>query len=210
MKKIASMFLLSVLLPVHVFASDCVDISNNLSIGSRNSQVSTLQTYLIDSGLLSSPATGYFGNLTLTAVKLYQGLKMITQSGFVGPLTRQAIQKETCTTTTAQNTNPIVCTAEARLCPDGRAMKRSTSTCVWDSNSCTVSTTISTSTTTSITGSTWDPKLAKPLSESVLNSLKSALQSVGFNVATFATTTMSEEQIMQLTRKFEQDYIIGK
>ncbi len=71
-------------------------INSNLSLGSKGSEVVTLQTYLIQQNLLTTEtgaATGYFGNQTFEAVKVYQRSNNIEATGFVGPLTRVAINK---------------------------------------------------------------------------------------------------------------------
>ena len=81
----------------------CANISNNLYFGVTDSklgtsEVSTLQQILISGGYLSgTPPTGYFGNLTMHAVELYQASHNISATGFVGPLTRTALQNQTCT-----------------------------------------------------------------------------------------------------------------
>ena len=70
---------------------------NNLTVGSTGTDVSTLQQFLLDSGYdipaLSSGVAqkGYFGSQTLAAVKLYQAASGIINTGFVGPLTRGAL-----------------------------------------------------------------------------------------------------------------------
>lgn len=61
--------------------------NTNLKKGMRSADVTALQTRL---GV--TPATGYFGNLTLAAVKAYQTANGISPvSGFVGPLTRASL-----------------------------------------------------------------------------------------------------------------------
>jgi peptidoglycan hydrolase-like protein with peptidoglycan-binding domain len=72
--------------PTLAFAS----FDQNLSFGARGSAVIELQQFLIAQNLLSADsATGYFGTLTLAAVKRFQLNHGITpQSGFFGPITR--------------------------------------------------------------------------------------------------------------------------
>lgn len=86
----------------------CVSISViPLSYGARDAtargQVSLLQDFLIEKGLLTTSTggpTGYYGNLTAVAVKAYQASKGISQVGTVGPMTKAAIAEETgCGTT---------------------------------------------------------------------------------------------------------------
>ena len=82
-------------------ASVCTNLTKDLSLGSTNSgtgsQVSLLQNFLIVQGYLATTATGRFGSLTLAAVKKFQSAQYISPTGTVGPLTRAAIQKASCT-----------------------------------------------------------------------------------------------------------------
>lgn len=90
MKKLIAILIL-LLSPVFAYAS----IDNNLYYGlQNNSDVRQLQEFLIDKGYLSGNSTGNFFSLTLNAVKQYQKSQKITQSGYVGTLTRQAINAE--------------------------------------------------------------------------------------------------------------------
>lgn len=81
-------------------ANDCVIIKNNLRYRDRdavkNSEVSVLQDFLQSKGYLNSEPTGYFGLLTVKAVKSFQGANNLTPSGYVGSATRQIIQNLTC------------------------------------------------------------------------------------------------------------------
>lgn len=84
-------FLISLLLlisPLLVSAK----IVNNLSVGSRGEEVKELQTTLINLGYLTTNATGYFGQATKNAVARYQKDNDITNSGYVGPITRASLQ----------------------------------------------------------------------------------------------------------------------
>lgn len=66
-------------------------ITHNLSVGSTGSEVAILQTALEQSGFLNMPQgiqKGYFGNTTKEALKKYQKLHGISQTGIVGPVTR--------------------------------------------------------------------------------------------------------------------------
>jgi len=76
--------------PSLAFAS----IDTNLKYGARGVEVSELQEFLIDKGLLAGQATGNFFSLTLKAVKLYQASVGLPTTGFVGPLTRAKINTE--------------------------------------------------------------------------------------------------------------------
>ncbi len=65
--------------------------SSDLTFGTRSSQVTELQNFLTEAGVYSGPITGFFGPLTLAAVKRYQAQQGLPQTGFVGPLTRGRI-----------------------------------------------------------------------------------------------------------------------
>jgi hypothetical protein len=78
----------------------CVSLAYNLRYQSRdiatNGEVSTLQDFLQSNGYLNNEPTGYFGLLTLKAVKSFQGANSIEPTGYVGPITRAKIQALTC------------------------------------------------------------------------------------------------------------------
>ena len=80
--------------------SACLVISHNLAYRSRdintNGDVSALQDFLQAKGHLNSEPTGFFGLLTLGAVKKFQSANGIESTGFVGPLTRAKIKNLTC------------------------------------------------------------------------------------------------------------------
>jgi hypothetical protein len=67
--------------------------NNDLWYGATNAEVVELQKYLIGENYLSSTARGYFGPLTLAAVRKFQEEKYISTTGYVGPLTRGALNK---------------------------------------------------------------------------------------------------------------------
>lgn len=65
-----------------------------LKYGARNDEVTELHKVLIAGGYLKVPApTGFFGPLTLKAVKEYQIANGLVGDGIVGPLTREALNK---------------------------------------------------------------------------------------------------------------------
>ncbi len=104
----------------------------NLTVGSTGADVVALQTWLMANGYnipaiaSGAAAKGYFGSQTKTAVMAYQGAKSIPTTGFVGPLTRGALNAgggaasvgvATCPagyTCTANTTTPV-----AVVCPLG-------------------------------------------------------------------------------------------
>lgn len=78
----------------------CVSLGGTLRLGSRGSDVSRLQQFLVSANLLSGDSvTGYFGPLTQAAVQKWQASHSIVSSGspdttgwgVVGPKTRAAI-----------------------------------------------------------------------------------------------------------------------
>lgn len=80
-------------LPLISFAS--IDI--NLKYGSTGSAVTELQEFLVSKGFLNTQPTGNFYSLTLAAVKAYQTSANVPSTGFVGPLTRAAINTDLAT-----------------------------------------------------------------------------------------------------------------
>jgi hypothetical protein len=78
----------------------CTELTNNLKLRSKdattNNEVTALQNFLLDIGLLDSDPTGYFGAATLKAVKAFQRQNKLLDSGFVGEFTRKAIRAKSC------------------------------------------------------------------------------------------------------------------
>ena len=88
--------------------ANCVSIDRNLHLGSNdkvslNGQVAVLQNFLSTEGMYSHKVTGYFGSITLRAVKAYQKAHGISATGFVGVITRAMIN--TCSTTPVSSLN---------------------------------------------------------------------------------------------------------
>ena len=77
-------------------SKSCVNLPSNLHRGNETPTVSKLQSFLIDKGLLSEKASGFFGDLTIEAVKAYQRSVGLKQTGMVYGATREAILMETC------------------------------------------------------------------------------------------------------------------
>ncbi|MDE2038317.1 MAG: peptidoglycan-binding protein [Patescibacteria group bacterium] len=118
--------------------------NTNLTIGSTGADVSALQTAVMAAGYdipsISSGAAakGYFGSQTQAAVKLYQAAHGIPNTGFVGPLTRAALNSgSTMTSTTGGTTTAVncpagyTCTAAAApvvTCPAGYTCTATTGT----------------------------------------------------------------------------------
>ncbi|MFA5392424.1 MAG: peptidoglycan-binding protein [Candidatus Paceibacterota bacterium] len=71
--------------------------SQDLYYGMISSQIKCLQQFLTNLGSSIYPeklVTGYYGPLTMAAVKRYQALKGIITTGYFGSLTRAAVSKE--------------------------------------------------------------------------------------------------------------------
>lgn len=97
MKKVIFATGVAVLALASVVGAQGYVFSTNLTVGSTGPAVVALQTALIASGhtipsiASGAAAKGYFGSQTQTAVKAYQSSKGIPSTGFVGPLTRAAL-----------------------------------------------------------------------------------------------------------------------
>lgn len=79
-------------------STTAVTFTSDLEVGAENSSVTALQTLLAAKGFLVMPsgvAMGYFGSLTRTAVQAYQRSMGIRPTGYVGPLTRAALNAAT-------------------------------------------------------------------------------------------------------------------
>ncbi len=74
----------------------CVNLSRDLRYRTTGTDVSLLQDFLQTRGLLNSEPTGFFGQMTLNAVRQYQSSVGLSATGFVGPLTRARIKAATC------------------------------------------------------------------------------------------------------------------
>jgi peptidoglycan hydrolase-like protein with peptidoglycan-binding domain len=77
-----------------VLGAATAKISTQIAQGGRGEAVSTLQEKLRAAGFFTYPtSTGFFGPLTLAAVKAFQAANGIPTTGFVGPLTLAALNK---------------------------------------------------------------------------------------------------------------------
>lgn len=73
-----------------------VQITRTLQIGSENSDVSVLQSMLLQAGYLFVQPNGYFGPSTKAAVKRFQNDNSVPVTGIVGEATRNAINERLC------------------------------------------------------------------------------------------------------------------
>jgi peptidoglycan hydrolase-like protein with peptidoglycan-binding domain len=79
------------------YTGACVNLSRTLSYGVTGTDVSALQQFLINQGLLATGLiTGYFGGATMKAVETFQYDHDIPATGAVGTETIQAIQAVSC------------------------------------------------------------------------------------------------------------------
>lgn len=97
MKKVLLATGVAVLALASVASAQGYSFNANLTVGSTGADVVALQTYLIANGFdipaitSGAAAKGYFGSQTQAAAKLYQASRGIPNTGFVGPLTRAAL-----------------------------------------------------------------------------------------------------------------------
>ncbi len=92
----------SVLPLVPVYAADattCASFPTNLHQGLSGTDVTALQNFLATKGYFTVTPTGYFGPITFRAVQRYQNAQGIISTGYVGTLTRGAIDRECGTPT---------------------------------------------------------------------------------------------------------------
>lgn len=66
-------------------------ITTYLGFGSRGAGVMLLQNLLVARGFMTVSPTGYFGPITMRAVKAFQKSYSISTTGFVGPLTLKVL-----------------------------------------------------------------------------------------------------------------------
>ena len=86
-------------------ASSCVNPTQNLSYGSRGSEVTQLQSFLSNRnypGGGSWMITGYFGVATRAAVRNFQQEMGLSQTGMLDAATRDAIYRVSCGITSVQ------------------------------------------------------------------------------------------------------------
>jgi peptidoglycan hydrolase-like protein with peptidoglycan-binding domain len=162
--------------------ASCTELTTNQKVGYKNTSVTKLQTYLAFYGYLSVSPTGYFGVKTQEAVVSFQSAHGIEGTGFVGPLTRAQIKTNSCTSSLP--VTPVVIPTPTSSQPQTNQPISS----AWSS---------------------WTATKLSPLSEAAMTALKQALGAVGVNT-NFATTTLTEQEIIEITKKFERDYILNQ
>ena len=101
-------------------AATAICFNSDLSKGMTSNDAKNLQIVLnkdastqVASSGAGSPGneTTYFGSLTLAAVKNFQSSKGISNTGYVGPLTRGALNALYCTASVPSTTYPAGCTS---------------------------------------------------------------------------------------------------
>ena len=110
--------------PAGTPSTSCVSLTTNMGHPSRSNDVTTLQDYLIKTGYMTVESTGYFGLITQNAVINYQIAHGIEGTGYVGPLTRAAIQTESCGTTANAGTAGTTIAAGSVVCRAGQTCTR--------------------------------------------------------------------------------------
>ncbi len=105
----------------------CVNLVSDLSYGSRGSQVSQLQTFLVSQNFPGSGSwmiTGNFKSATLAAVRSFQQSQGLMASGVVDAATRAAISRVSCggySMYNYSNTYPYVAPPFNNYLPTGQA-----------------------------------------------------------------------------------------
>ncbi|MBU6427053.1 peptidoglycan-binding protein [Patescibacteria group bacterium] len=117
MKKILMTTGAAILALTLVAGAQAYQFNTNLTVGSTGPDVVALQTALIAAGYnipavaSGAAAKGYFGSQTKTAVMAYQSAHSIPNTGFVGPLTRAALNAGTTATAGGTSTTVASCPA---------------------------------------------------------------------------------------------------
>lgn len=70
----------------------CGMLNRNISQGARGDDVRGLQEFLLNEGVFSASATGYFGPVTTRALAAWQSKEGVQSVGSLGPLTRERIK----------------------------------------------------------------------------------------------------------------------
>ena len=89
-----------------VYGGSCVTIGANLSVGSRGTEVTALQNFIVSQnypGGGSWMVTGYFGQATAQGVRNFQSQQGLASTGSLDASTRSAISRVTCGGSTNYN-----------------------------------------------------------------------------------------------------------
>ena len=85
--------------------------SNTLKVGSKGSDVKTLQNKLIELGYLSGKADGVYGNKTAEAVRAFQKANKLTADGVAGTKTLSKLSSASSSDSSSSNTSTSVASA---------------------------------------------------------------------------------------------------
>jgi hypothetical protein len=111
MKKVLIAAGVATLVLASVASAQGYQFTSNLTVGSTGPAVVALQTWLVANGYnipsiaSGAAAKGYFGSQTQAAVKQYQAAHGVPSTGFVGPLTRAALNSGAAATTGGMTTS---------------------------------------------------------------------------------------------------------
>lgn len=98
-----------------VLGTSAVRFTTDIHFGMRSDDVAVLQRILLGKGLYRADVTGYFGPITLEAVKAYQRANGIAATGYVGALTRTAMNGEPVIVTTTPDSAPQTAVVSASV-----------------------------------------------------------------------------------------------
>ncbi len=103
---------------LYILSSHSISTQTISQVGSRGKEVEAIQQFLKDWGLYNGDITGYYGSETQAAVKKFQKLKGISQTGTAGPQTLKAMGISIGTIPAATDSNVYllarIISAEAR------------------------------------------------------------------------------------------------
>ena len=128
MKKVLIVTGIAALALASVAGAQSFTFNTNLTVGSTGADVVALQSTLLSAGFRipaiesGAAAKGYFGTQTKAAVQQYQAAHGVPSTGFVGPLTRAALNSGTVMTGPVNCLAGFTCTPSSPVaitCPAG-------------------------------------------------------------------------------------------
>ncbi len=169
--------------------------SNNLSYGMTHADVKLLQEKLGVSN------TGYFGPLTLAAVKTYQANNAISPvAGYVGPLTRASLNAKYCTTSTSTSTVPGCASGATYSATTGALCTTATSTVPGCAAGALFSATTGASCTTGTTSASGTATEGTLVNTTSATFVETSLKKGDVNKAILATTVEARNSDITLKR----------
>lgn len=119
--------------------SSCITLTKALSKGQENTEVLTLQQFLVDGGYMTVKPDGYFRTSTVTAVKKFQIANGLSPVGSVGSGTRGKVKEVSCkrkiTTTASSTADGAVTPSEAIVVVGGSMISATEQTLLKTRNS---------------------------------------------------------------------------